>query len=163
MGWSPTHVPVAAVRLEPIKALPEMVGADAFAGLPPSVVTTDVAAEVAVVLPCLLLAVTRNRSRKPRSCCETTYDVVVARVRLAAEPLVLVRDRLQPGPGPGGAGDRTPGDRDAGDRRRRDLRGPDLLTRCSARNDDECTGDGDQRPSNKSETSRPHAVLFGEC
>lgn len=59
-------------------ALPEMVGGAEFADLPPSVVTTDVAVDVEVVLPCLLLAVTRMRRRKPRSCEAVVYPDFVA-------------------------------------------------------------------------------------
>jgi hypothetical protein len=70
-------VPVAAVSVDPTRALPEIDGAEEFAGFPPSVATMDVAADVEVVLPCLFDAWTRNRRRKPRSPLETTYDVVV--------------------------------------------------------------------------------------
>jgi hypothetical protein len=71
IGSSPTHLPVLAVSVAPTTAVPLIVGAEEFAGFPPSVVTTDVAAEVPVDFPCLLLADTRKRMRSPRSCCVT--------------------------------------------------------------------------------------------
>ena len=78
IGWSPTHLPVAAVSVEPTSALPEIEGGVELAGFPPSVVTTEVAAEVDCVDPCLLLAFTRKRRRKPRSPDVAVYEVVVA-------------------------------------------------------------------------------------
>ena len=77
IGWSPTQVPVAAVRVDPTNALPEIVGGAEFAGFPSSVVTTEVAADVDCPEPCLLLAFTRKRRRKPRSDDAVVYEVVV--------------------------------------------------------------------------------------
>ena len=73
IGASPTHAPGAPTSLDPTTGLPEIVGADELAGLPPGVATTDVAALVASVVPPLLLAETRTRMRLPMSADTTVY------------------------------------------------------------------------------------------
>ena len=67
IGASPTHVPGVLPSCEPTIGLPEIVGGEELAGLPLSVLTTDVAALVAWPFPPFELAVTRTRIRLPTS------------------------------------------------------------------------------------------------
>jgi hypothetical protein len=64
-GWTPVQLPGDAVSVCPSCALPVIVGGDTFTGA--AAVTTAVAAELAVLAPALLLAVTATRTVDPRS------------------------------------------------------------------------------------------------
>ena len=97
-------------------------------GLPPSVVTTEVAVDVACPEPCLLLAFTRSGSRGSDDA--VVYEVVVP------PPLELVRDRLDARSGPRTSGERTADDCGARDDGRCDLAGPGLRAGSSGRDDD---------------------------
>ena len=78
IGWSPTHDPFEPVSVEPTSGLPAIVGAEELAGTPLSVVTTEVAVDVAVVVPPFVVASTRKRARNPRSAEASWYVVFVA-------------------------------------------------------------------------------------
>ena len=107
-GWPSSSPPGACRRsaAEPIR------GYQAHAFL-----IGDVVFEVAVAVPAEFVAVTRTRSREPRSDWTTTYVFAVApeisrrsrdRRRRAAEPLVGEQDRLRSGPGAVGRAHRHP-------------------------------------------------------
>ena len=68
------HVPFVPVSVEFSCGVPEIAGRTVLAGLPPAT-TTAVAADVAVVDPSLLVAVTRNRTVCPSSAAVNWYCV----------------------------------------------------------------------------------------
>ena len=63
----PLHAPGLALRVCPLWAVPEMVGGDVLAGAVAAPCTTVVAAEVALVGPTVLVAVTATRIVLPMS------------------------------------------------------------------------------------------------
>lgn len=59
IGGSPVHVPVVVFSVSPTRALPEITGGTFDAGLSSGSATTDVGADVAVVEPPPVVALTR--------------------------------------------------------------------------------------------------------
>jgi hypothetical protein len=92
IGCVPVHVPGLAVKVCPSCAVPAIVGEDVFDGGVGGGCTTAVAAEVAVPVPLLFLAVTTTRIVEPTSRLVRTYVVAVAPASdEQPEPLALHR------------------------------------------------------------------------
>src|ERR671932_2048111 len=93
MGAVPLQLPGSAVSVWPSCALPEMVGGDVFAGAVAAAVTTAVCAELALLEPTELVAVTVTRSVEPTSAFATRYVCWVAPAMLVQLPPALSQRR----------------------------------------------------------------------
>jgi hypothetical protein len=80
----PVQVPLSALSSVATRGVPVIEGATVFTG--PLAVTTPVAADDAVALPAVFVAVTAIRNVEPTSVEVTTYDVPVAPEMLAQPP-----------------------------------------------------------------------------
>src|SRR5215211_2458205 len=89
-GGVPDHAPLSAVNVCSSCAVPPIVGNAVLTGAAPA--TTAVAAEVALLEPAVLLAVTATRRVRPTSALVSAYVVLVAPA-MSVHPLPALSQR----------------------------------------------------------------------